>query len=174
MTSYVVFEHKLFGKKAVKAGFSAGGFFFTLIWALIHKMWPLATILFIWAMVAGSMDAVLSNVGGNGPGGAMLAQFLFYHLPAGLFFGFQGNSILKSHLLKQGYKKVVEIEAMSVEDALAKTADKPTFSQTTSYASQEAPQSSDLVEQLTKLNNLRQQGALNEEEYQSAKAKLLN
>jgi len=174
MATYVVFEHKVFGKKAIKTGFSAGGFFFTLIWSLIHKMWPLATTLFIWAMVAGAMDAILSGYGGNGPSGAMFAQFVFYHLPAGLIFGFQGNSILKSQLLKQGYEKITEIEAKSVGDAIAKTADKSTVVQTASYAMKEAPQSCDLVEQITKLNNLRQQGALSEEEYQSAKAKLLN
>jgi hypothetical protein len=65
MTTYVVFEHKVFGRKAIKNGFSAGGFFFTLIWALIHKMWPIATVLFIWAMVAGGMDSILSGRGGT-------------------------------------------------------------------------------------------------------------
>jgi hypothetical protein len=103
----------------------------------------------------------------------MIAQFVFYHLPAGLIFGFQGNSILKSQLLKQGYEKISEIEAMSPEDALAKTTSSvPTQQQPSPAPSQSLP--SDLAAQIAKLNDLRQQGALTDEEYQAAKAKMLS
>ena len=156
----------MLGKGAVKYGLSAGGCFFPLIWSLYHKMWPHAAVLFIWAMVAGSMDAVLSSSGGHGFWGMMLAQFVFYHLPAALIYGFGGNWFLELRLRNQGYEQVAEIEALSVEDALAKTA--PT-SQPTS-ASQPP---SGLAEQLAKLNDLHQQGALSDDEYQAAKAKLL-
>ncbi|MBK9682645.1 MAG: hypothetical protein IPO59_04935 [Betaproteobacteria bacterium] len=95
MTTYAVYEHKVFGAKAVKNGFSAGGFFFPLIWSLMHKIWWLAAVLFPWGMIAAGMDSVLSNIGGNGAVGALLAQFFFYHLPAGLIFGFAGNGLLR-------------------------------------------------------------------------------
>lgn len=75
MTTYAVYEHKVFGAKAVKNGFSAGGFFFPLIWSLMHKIWWLAAVLFPWGMIAAGMDSVLSNIGGNGAVGALLAQF---------------------------------------------------------------------------------------------------
>jgi hypothetical protein len=166
MSTYTVFEHKVFGKKAVKNGFSAGGCFLTGIWALYHKMWPLACILYIWASIAYGMNAVLSNIDKGSISGAMFSQFLFYHLPGALIFGFMGNGILKSRLKNQGYEQVAEVEALSVEDALAKTAPS---SQPTS-ASQPP---SGLAEQLAKLNDLRQQGALSDDEYQAAKAKLL-
>lgn len=123
MTTYAVYQHKVFGKKAVKNGFSAGGFFFPLIWSLMHKTWWLAAVLFPWGMIAAAMDSALSNVGGNGPGGALFAQFIFYHLPAGLIFGFAGNGLLRAALEKQGYSKVQDLEAQSPEDALAKSSD---------------------------------------------------
>lgn len=169
MTTFAVYEHKVFGKRAVKNGFSAGGFFFTLIWALMNKIWWLAAVLFPWAMIAGAMDAVLSGRGGNGPGGALIAQFVFYHLPAGLIFGFAGNGLLKSTLEKQGYTKCLDVVALSPGDALAKTA--PQVATTTSTATDK--DSPDLATQIARLNDLRQQGALSDAEYQSAKTKLL-
>lgn len=169
MTTYTVYEHKVFGKKAVKNGFSAGGFFFPLIWSLMHKIWWLAALLFPWGMIAAGMDAALSNIGGHGAGGALFAQFIFYHLPAGLTFGFAGNGLLRSALEKQGYVKLQDLDAQSPEDALAKAP--PTRS--TESASSASDQPSDLSAQITRLNELRQQGALSDAEYQAAKDKLL-
>lgn len=169
MTTFAVYEHKVFGKRAVKNGFSAGGFFFPLIWALMNKIWWLAAVLFPWGMIAAAMDSVLSNIGGNGPDGALIAQFLFYHLPAGLIFGFSGNGLLKSALEKQGYAKCLDVDALSPEDALAKTA--PQAATTTSTTSDK--DNLDLATQIARLNDLRQQGALSDAEYQSAKTKLL-
>lgn len=173
MTTFAVFEHKVFGRKVVKNGFSVGGCFFTLLWALFHKMWPLAAILFIWSSIALSLDFVLSNRGTMS--NAMIAQFFLYHLPAGLIFGFSGNGFLRSRLIKQGYIKITEIEALSPEDALAKASTtSPIASVTQQTPAISQPPSSDLPEQIAKLNDLRQQGALTDEEYQSAKAKLLD
>ena len=113
MTMYVVYEHKVFGRRAVKTGFSAGGCFLTLLWALFHKMWVLAAILFIWASIATSMHNILSNISKGDPVGILIGQFIFYHLPAALIFGFLGNRFIKSKLERQGYEKVNEIEARS-------------------------------------------------------------
>ncbi|MBK7276173.1 MAG: SHOCT domain-containing protein [Betaproteobacteria bacterium] len=169
MTTYAVYEHKVFGAKAVKNGFSAGGFFFPLIWSLMHKIWWLAAVLFPWGMIAAGMDSVLSNIGGNGAVGALLAQFFFYHLPAGLIFGFAGNGLLRAALEKQGYLKSQDLEAQSPEDALAKAASKSTKRSTAPASDQQ----SDLSTQITRLNELRRQGALSDAEYQAAKDKLL-
>ena len=168
VTTFAVYEHKVFGKKSVKNGFSAGGFFFPIIWALINKIWWLAAVLFPWGMFATLMDRALSNNGGDAFG-AFLAQFIFYHLPAGLIFGFSGNGLLRSSLEKQGYAKLLDIEALSPEDALAKTASQaPASAPTSSDKGQ-----SDLAAQISRLNDLRQQGALSDAEYQSAKERLL-
>jgi len=169
MTTYAVYEHRVFGKKAVKNGFSAGGFFFPLIWSLMYKIWWLAAVLFPWGMIAAAMDLALSNIGGNGMTGALIAQFIFYHLPAGIIFGFTGNQMLRAVLKRQGYAKLLDIEAQSPEDALAKAA-------TISTHEPMAPpinQLSDLSTQITRLNELRQQGALTDAEYQTAKHKIL-
>lgn len=169
MTTYAVYEHKVFGKKAVKNGFSAGAFFFPLIWSLMNKVWWLAAVLFPWGGIAAAMDAALSNVGGNGPGGALFAQFIFYHLPAGLIFGFAGNGLLRSSLEKQGYTKLQDLGAQSPEDALAKAAGSAAIAPPPTHPTVK----SDLAAQISKLNDLRRQGALTDEEYQSAKSELL-
>lgn len=166
MAKFSVYEHQTLGKKAVKDGFSAAGFFFPLIWSLYHKLWWLSAILFPWAMIAWRMDAALSNVGGNGPTGALIAQFMFFHIPAGLIFGFAGNGLLKSKLLKQGYQLTSTLDAQSPEDAIGKVALK-------AAPIEAAALPKGLAEQLSSLNDLKQQGALSDDEYQAAKVKLL-
>ncbi|MBK7460561.1 MAG: SHOCT domain-containing protein [Betaproteobacteria bacterium] len=93
----------------------------------------------------------------------------FYHLPAGLIFGFAGNGLLRAALEKQGYLKSQDLEAQSPEDALAKAASKSTKRSTAPASDQQ----SDLSTQITRLNELRRQGALSDAEYQAAKDKLL-
>lgn len=174
MTTYVVFEHKVLGKKAVKNGFSAGGGFITLLWSLYHKMWMLSVILFIWASIAWKLNDVFSNINKGDPGAALASQFISYHIPALLIFGFGGNGFLRSRLAKQGYEEIAKIEAMSPEDALAKTAGTSSVAAASLQQPEKSQQpSSDLAAQISKLNDLRQQGAISEEEYQSAKNKLL-
>lgn len=166
MKQFSVYEHQALGKKAVKNGFSAAGFFFPLIWSLYHKLWWLSAILFPWAMIAGAMDAALSNIGGHGPAGALVAQFMFFHIPAGLIFGVAGNGLHKSKLLKQGYQLTNTVEAQSPEDAIGQVALKAAPLTATA-------QSKGLAEQLSSLNDLKKQGALSDDEYQAAKGKLL-
>ena len=166
MTKFYVYEHQTLGKRAVKDGFSAAGFFFPLIWSMYHALWWLSAILFPWAIIAAAMDAILSNVGGHGLLGALLAQTIFFHIPAGLLFGLSGNGLLKSKLQKQGYKVITIIEAQSPEDAIGQVATKvaPVNNRLSSNS---------LADQLSSLNDLKKQGALSDAEYQSAKAKLL-
>lgn len=172
MATYAVFEHRVFGRKAVKNGFAAGAGGFPIIWALNHKMWSLALLFFLWAVVATSMNYFLSNINKTDLFGFLLAQILFYHLAAFFIVGFLGNSILRSRLLMQGYQKISEIEAMSPEDALAKMASlSPAVQHSSPAPSQSLP--TDLAAQISKLNDLRKQGALTDEEYQSAKTRLL-
>lgn len=135
----------------------------------MHKIWWLAAVLFPWGMIAAGMDAALSNIGGHGAGGALLAQFMFYHLPAALIFGFAGNGLLRSALEKQGYVKLQDLDAQSPEDALAKAP----AALSARAASSQSGQQSDLSAQITRLNELRRQGALSDAEYQAAKDKLL-
>lgn len=125
MARYAVYEHKVLGRKAVKYGFSAGGFFVPLIWSLVKAIWWLAGVLLVWALIAGAMDAILSNVGGHDVVGVVIAQFLFYHLPAGLLFGFTGNALVRAALDRKGYEKRVDVDARSPEEALAKAAPTP-------------------------------------------------
>jgi len=172
MATYAVFEHRVFGKKAVKNGFAAGAGGFPIIWALNHKMWPLALLFFLWAVIATAMNYFLSNINKTDLFGFMVAQVLFYHLAAFFIVGFLGNSILRSRLVTQGYQKISEIEAMSPEDALAKIAGPSPAPQPSLVPSQPLP--SDLAAQISKLNDLRRQGALTDAEYQAAKNKLLN
>jgi len=167
MSKFAVYEHKTLGKKAVKEGFSAAGLFFPLIWSMYHKLWWLSAILLPWGMLAGAMNAILSNINKNDAVGFFLAQVLFFHIPAGLIFGFVGNGLLKSKLLKQGYQPVEVLEAQSPEDAVGQIASK-------AAPVSVAPQASGLAEQISRLNDLKQQGALSESEYQAAKAKLLS
>lgn len=169
MSTYAVYEHKTLGKRAVKEGFSAAGLFFPIIWSMYHKLWWLVSILFPWAMFAGATDAIFSNIGGNGLFGAMVMSTLFFHIPAGLIFGFAGNGILRNKLNTQGFHRVGSFEAMSPEDAVGKVIS----TEVPVTTAMKTPQTSGLSEQISRLNELKQQGVLSEDEFQAAKTKLL-
>ena len=75
--------------------------------------------------------------------------------------------MLRNKLTTQGFHKIGSFEAMSPEDAIGKAASVEAMAIKT-------PQDSGLAEQISRLNELKKQGALSEDEFLSAKAKLLS
>lgn len=110
---------------------------------LLSGVWMLYHKMWFHAVVLFVWSASTAYIGADqGLKAMMSAQLFLYHLPVGLLYGFKGNRWLASHLRKLGYKDIKDVEALSPEDALAKVA---------------TPS---------------QQGALIDEEYEAAKARL--
>jgi hypothetical protein len=81
----------------VKDGFAWAGLVFTLLWALWHRMWIVAAIVF---STTAAVAALASWVGlGDAP--VNLAS-----LAVGLILGFEGNDLRRWSLARQGYEEL--------------------------------------------------------------------
>jgi hypothetical protein len=81
----------------VKEGFAWAAFFFTLLWALWHRMWIVAAIVF---SATAAVAALASWLGlDNAP--VNLAS-----LAVSLVLGFEGNDLRRWSLARQGYEEL--------------------------------------------------------------------
>ena len=92
----------------VPEGFAWGGFAFTFIWALWHRLWVVAALVF--ALTAGLSAAVNFELLGPGLGG--LLQFGISFL-----FGFEARQLQLRSLERAGFRRAGLIEASSLEAA---------------------------------------------------------
>ena len=81
----------------VKEGFAWAAFFFTLLWALWHRMWIVAVIVFS----ATAAVAALASWLGLGDTPVNLAS-----LAVSLVLGFEGNDLRRWSLARQGYEEL--------------------------------------------------------------------
>lgn len=92
----------------VKEGFSWTAFVFTLLWALWHRMWIVAAIVF---SATAAIAALASGLGlGNLP--LNLAS-----IAASLILGFEGNDLRRWSLARQGYKEVALAAGRDIDEA---------------------------------------------------------
>ena len=92
----------------VPEGFAWGGFIFTFIWALWHRLWVVAALLF--AVFAGLSIAVSLEV--LGPGLGSLLQF-----GISLLFGFEARQLQLASLKRAGFRIAGLIQASRIEAA---------------------------------------------------------
>ena len=92
----------------VPEGFAPGAVVFTFLWALWHRMWVVAVILFVIA--AGLSIAMGLEVLDKGIGS--LIQF-----GIGLIFGFEARSLQAQSLERAGFRRAGLIEASGLEAA---------------------------------------------------------
>jgi Protein of unknown function (DUF2628) len=92
----------------VKDGFSWPGFFFTLIWLAIKRMWIVVAFA-VSLMLAVSLASSLS---GNEDFWRFLSSIVLC-----LILGFEGNDLRRWSLAGQGYREVAVIEAQDLEEA---------------------------------------------------------
>lgn len=105
----------------VKEGFAPGALVFTALWAIWHRMWVVAAILFA-LLVAISLSV---SLGGLDPAMASL-----FEIAVGVIFGFEARRLWIMSLERSGYRQTGLIEASNQEAAeLAYFAKRPRLGQ---------------------------------------------
>lgn len=125
---FVVYRHASGAMEIVKNGWSWPGMYFAAFWALYKQLWVLGAGALIGTFV-------IAAIFGNAP---IVDLFYFGIL---FFFGFKGNELFATNLIKKGYVKGESVEAASKEAALATLGSKP------SQMPPLAPQASPVPEQ---------------------------
>lgn len=92
----------------VKEGFAPAALIFTVLWALFHRMWVVAAILFV-VLVAISLSVSMLNLD------AAIASLL--EIAVGLIFGFEARRLWTMSLERAGYRRAGLIEASNQEAA---------------------------------------------------------
>jgi Protein of unknown function (DUF2628) len=115
MNDYKMFEHPVGKIEAVKQGWSWPGFFFTLIWALVKKMWVLGGILLAVSVVAGFVGG---TIGGEIERYINLMSIVI-SVVSSIAFGIYGNDWLENNLETRGYEYKTTVTASSPDGALA-------------------------------------------------------
>jgi hypothetical protein len=101
----------------VPEGFSWGALVFGFVWALWHRMWVVALLLFALS----AMLSIATNLELLGPGFAALLQF-----GIGLIFAFEARSLQAKSLERVGFRRAALIQASNGEAAeLAYFSDRP-------------------------------------------------
>ena len=92
----------------VPEGFSWGALVFGLLWALWHRMWVVALLLFVLSAIL----SIATNLELLGPGFATLLQF-----GIGLIFAFEARSLQAKSLARVGFRRAALIQASDSEAA---------------------------------------------------------
>ncbi|PZF77441.1 DUF2628 domain-containing protein [Aestuariivirga litoralis] len=92
----------------VPEGFSWGAFAFTVIWALWHRLWVVAALLFSLSAVF----TIAANLQLLGPGLATLLQF-----GISLLFAFEARALQVKSLERAGFRRAGLIQASCLEAA---------------------------------------------------------
>jgi hypothetical protein len=104
-----VFEHPVLGVKAIKHGFSWPGFFFGVFWALFHRLWLPALLLFALATAAGVVLIISRST----------LEWALLVLGIGVFAGFHGNDWCRVNVSKHGFTYVGTEQADTPDAAVA-------------------------------------------------------
>lgn len=92
----------------VKEGFAWAAFVFTLLWALWHRMWIVAAIVFSITVAIAALGSWL----GLGDAPVNLAS-----LAGSLVLGFEGNDLRRWSLARQGYKELALTAGRDIDEA---------------------------------------------------------
>ena len=92
----------------VPEGFSWGALMFGLLWALWHRMWVVALLLFVLSAIL----SIATNLELLGPGFAALLQF-----GIGLIFAFEARSLQAKSLERVGFRRAALIQASNGDAA---------------------------------------------------------
>ena len=112
MKYFDVFEHPVRGVQAIKHGFSWPAFFFHVWWALFHRAWLFALLLF--ALLAGVAVVALISTRES----AILAWALL-PLAVYVFAGLYGNEWRRVNVSKRGFSYVSTEQAETPDAATA-------------------------------------------------------
>ncbi len=139
-------------KEPIFEGWNWPAFFFGVFWCAAKGLWSLAAILVLLLLLMVALPVI----------GWLVA------IGTWIYLGANGNEIYRSKLIKQGYL----IEGKSFGDGQ----DKPLARISTMPSEPKVDNSveQDVINDLERLQRLREQGALTEQEFLKQKSKLLN
>jgi len=113
MKTYKIFASPLGSNEAVKQGWSWPGFFFSVIWAYVKKMWILGTSVLV-------LFIVLEVIGGGIEASAGMSVFSnILSLIISVIFGANGNQWREKYLLSRGFEYRDTVKAENPEAGLA-------------------------------------------------------
>lgn len=114
MKVYEIYEHPERGRKAVKVGFSWVGFFFGPLWALLKRLWLIATTCLGLLVLLR-----LIKVGLGGSSNVFVATgYVTAHAIIKVVMGVFGNHWISRSLIRRGYHPITRVAAHSRGDAL--------------------------------------------------------
>ena len=111
MNYFDVFEHPVRGIIAIKHGFSWPGFFFGSFWALFHRLWLAALLLFVGVSIAIPVLSMIFH--------STLQTWVLLWLAIWVFVGFAGNDWRRVNLPKRGFTYVGTEQADTPDAAIA-------------------------------------------------------
>jgi len=119
MKKFEIYENPQTGKReAVKVGWSWPGFFFTGIWLLVKRMWPMFVFLVaVYAVFAFIGVVAVDNHSADLYRANAILRMLF-GIAFTIYIAIAGNRLFAERLMKKGYTKVVEIDAPNKDSAL--------------------------------------------------------
>lgn len=161
MTTHTIYTHPHLPTVAIKKGWCWPAFFFTGIWCLIKGLYVHFFIVLV-AFIVGIVLAVMMLPTAD-------VDFIRSTVVTiiGFVMGAYGNEMRSKDIINKGYTVFKSVEAASPEDAL-KHAPQPSNTNHTNDNSQ------DKYAQLEKLKELKDAGALTEEEFVEEKQKILS
>ena len=118
MKTYKIYASPLGINEAVKQGWLAR-FFFSLIWALVKKMWLLGVTLFVIFIFLGIIGGVLEASSGKEAATGMNVFTNILSLIISVVFGVNGNKWREKYLLSRGFEYKDTVTAEIPEAGLA-------------------------------------------------------
>lgn len=116
MKGYKIYEHPCGEIEIVKNGWSWPAFWFTWIWAMVKKLWPVGLIALFGIIIINFIDLYL---GVNGPDSFQMFIIVsgIYITITGIIFGTNGNHWREENAVQRGYILKGYIEANNVDHA---------------------------------------------------------
>jgi len=97
------------GARAVKDGFSWPAFFFSVLWALWHRLWLVALAMFVIELAVGMVADLF---------GLNLLAEMVLSLGVALIIGWVANDLLRDAFERRGLADLGVVMAPSAEDAI--------------------------------------------------------
>lgn len=119
MKTYKIYSSPQGQNDAVKQGWSWPGFFFSIIWALIKKMWVLGFSLLVLFLVLGFIEGAIEVSSGEDAALGMAAITGFLNLIIAIIFGINGNKWREKKLISRGFDYKDTVNANNPEAAVA-------------------------------------------------------
>ena len=113
MKQYKIYANPQGTYEAVKQGWSWPAFFFSMIWAMVKKMWGLGVGLLVAFFALG----FVIGISGAGQGGEVLINIA--SIIGSIVFGINGNKWRENNLPKRGYEYKETVTAANPEGAIA-------------------------------------------------------